>query len=219
MLDTFIKNKGITKTIIHDKNKNYYNEIHWDADYDGENANLSLNIDNNGNKEYMKMKMNNDELAELLNIPSQNNMLDKRLYNDFLSDRPTNEYKIIEIPKSILPKDSYNKNKKKVHFKNDMGDMDDVGNMSDINDITNQLYTHISSPTSQEELIFPLTLNEPKTRKHRVRHHKKPHTHVTYKVHRKNKGSRSSSSSSSSSPSSRKTLRKHKHRGYSRRTF
>ena len=212
MLDTFIKNKGITKTIIHNKNKNYYNEIHWDADYDGENANLSLNIDDNGNKEYMKMKMNNDELAELLNIPSQNNMLDKRLYNDFLSDRPTNEYKIIEIPKSILPKDSYNKNKKRVHFQNDMGDMSNMGDMS------KQLYTHISSPTSQEELIFPLILNEPKTRKHRLGRHKKPPTHVTYKVHKKNRGSRSSSSSSSS-PSSRKTLRKHKHRGYSRRTF
>jgi len=50
MLDTFIKNKGTTKTIIHNNNKNYYNEVNWDADYDGEKANISLDIDENGKK-------------------------------------------------------------------------------------------------------------------------------------------------------------------------
>jgi len=223
MLDTFIKNKGITKTIIHNKNKNYYNEIEWNADYDGENANLSLNIDDNGVKEHLDMKMNNVELAELLNIPSEKNMLDQRLYSDFLSKRPNKEYKIIEIPKeynnipkSILykyqkPKDSCTceKNKKKVHF--------EIKNQPLLpleNEIDNNFYTHISSPSSQEELLIPLIVDDTKTRKHRK--HKKQKQHETYKVYKKNKHS----SNSLSSLSSRKTLKRRKQHGqHSRRTF
>jgi hypothetical protein len=221
MLDTFIKNKGITKTIIHNNNKNYYNEINWDADYDGEKANLSLDIDDNGTKGHMEMTMNNDELAEILNIPSENKRLEKRLYDDFLSKHSKNDHldKMIEIkqlptesiPKSILyrypkAKDSYEKNKKRVHFKThqmqspleiEMGDKD------------SNIFTHISSPTSQEEIIFPLVVSETKT--HKRRHRNKPKTHVTHKIYRKNKNS---------STSSKKTLRRPRSIGhYSRRTF
>jgi len=212
MLETFIKNKGITKTIIHNKNKNYYNEIQWDADYDGKQAKLSLDIDKDGTKEHMDIKINNDELAELLNIPSENNMLDKRLYNDFLSNRHKKEYKIIEIPKPksilsnriALSKDSYDKNKKKVHFLNE--------NENNIllpleNQINDTIYTHISSPKPQEEIIFPLVISELKTRKHR--NISKPH--VTYKIYRKNK---------SLSKLSKKTLKNRSHQGnHTRRSF
>jgi hypothetical protein len=48
MLDTYIKNRGSTKTIIHDNNQNNINQINWDADYDGQNANISLDLTNNG---------------------------------------------------------------------------------------------------------------------------------------------------------------------------
>jgi hypothetical protein len=205
MLDTFIKNKGITKTIIHKNNKNYYNEVNWDADYDGEKATLSLDIDDNGRKEHVEMKMNDDELAELLNIPSENSSLDKRLYNDFLSKRPKIENKMIAIE---MPKDSLTleKNKKKVHFELE----NELGNVGE------NMYTHISSPTSQEEILFPLIVNEAKTRKHR--RHRNPKSHVTYKIYRNPRHSLGTSSSSSSS--SRKTLKRHKRRGhYSRRTF
>jgi hypothetical protein len=220
MLDTFIKNKGITKTIIHNKNKNYYNEIEWNADYDGENANLSLNVDDNGVKEHMNMKMNNNELAELLNIPSEKNMLDQRLYSDFLSRRPNIEYKIIEIPKeynipkSILykyqkPKDSCTceKNKKKVHF--------EIKNQPFLpleNEIDDKFYTHVSSPSSEEELLIPLIVDDNKTRKHRK--HKKQKQHVTHKDYKKNR------LSSLSPISSRKTLKRAYNYGHrSRRTF
>jgi hypothetical protein len=228
MLDTFIKNKGVTKTIIHNNNKNYYNEVNWDADYDGENANLTLDIvDDNGRKDHLEVKMNNDELAELLNIPSEKNMLDKRLYNDFLSTHPKHNYKMIElndIPKSILhngipfPKDSYQKNKKKVHFKNQHEDEKSAMILlepSTENEVVdNNYYTHISSPLPQEEFLFPLVINETKTRKHK--NHKKPKTHVTHKAYKKHRVTPSTSSASSS----RKTLRRrNKHHGHSRRTF
>ena len=228
MLDTFIKNKGTTKTIIHNNNKNYYNQVDWDADYDGEKAKISLDIDENGQKGHVEMKMNNDELAELLNIPSENSMLDKRLYRDFLSKRSRSDKNIIEIeipkqyddsipiPKSILyrhprAKDSlaYEKNNKRVHCQNERS-------LPLENEMGENIYTHISSPVTQEEILIPLVINDTKTRKHR--HHRRPKTHVTYKVYRKN---RHSSSTPSSSHPSRKTLRRHhKHNNHrSRRTF
>jgi len=216
MLDTFIKNKGITKTIIHKNNKNYYNKVNWDADYDGENATLSLDIDNDGRKEHMEMKMNNDELAEILNIPSENSSLDKRLYNDFLSKRPRRENKMIAIE---MPKDSLTleKNKKRVHFELE-NELSNLGNLGNLGNVGENIYTHISSPASQEEILFPLIVNEAKTRKHR--RHRNPKSHVTHKIYRNLRHS-SLGTSSSSTSSSRKTLKRHnRHRGhYSRRTF
>ena len=35
MLDTYIKNRGSTKTIIHNNNHNKISEANWDVDYDG----------------------------------------------------------------------------------------------------------------------------------------------------------------------------------------
>ena len=226
MLFTNIKNKGTTQTINDKNNKNYYNEVNWDADYDGEKANISLDIDENGKKGHMEMKMNNDELAELLNIPSENSMLDKRLHRDFLSKRSRRDHNMIEIeipkqyhdtiPKSILyrhprAKDSLinEKNNKRVHFQNEKP-------LSLENEMAENIYTHISSPAPKEEILFPLSVNESKTRKYR--YHRRPKTHVTYKVYRKN---RNSSSSPSSSHPSKKTLRRHhKHNNHrSRRTF
>jgi hypothetical protein len=200
MLNTFIKSKGATKTIIHKNNKNYSNELNWDADYDGEKANISLNMDENGKKKHMEIKMNSDELAEIFNIPSDNTMLDKRLYNDFLSKRPKKEYKIIE-----LPKDSYEKYKKMVHFADD-NDINDVNIANDDN-----IYTHISSPEPDQEIILPLVIKDLKRRK-RNRSHKKVRSHNTFKIYRK-------TPSSNGPYLYRRTLRRNKQRGHTRRTF
>jgi hypothetical protein len=211
MLNTFIKTKGVTKTLIHNNNKNYINELNWDADYDGENANISLDIDENGTKGHLNMKMNNDELAELLNIPSENTMLDERLYNDFLSTSPNNEYKIIEIeelPKSTmnnkfhLLKDSFEKHKKKVHFVNENPMAEDA----------EDIYTHISSPEPQQEIILPLVIKDSKRRK-RNRTHKKVRSHGSYKIYKK------SPNSTGLYNISRRTLRRNRPRGNTRRTF
>ena len=226
MLSTFIKNKGISKTIIHKNNKNYYNEMNWDADYDGEKANISLDIDDNGSKGHVEMKINNDELSEILNIPTVNKTIDKRLYSDFLTRNPSIEDdKIIQIyikPKPILHDNNFNlvKHKKKVRFHdNSLHNDDEINSRNElVNTIENlikhspsqQKYTHISSPASQEEIIFPLIVANKRTRRN---HRKKPKSHVTYKVHRKHKSSPLNSSKKNSSTS------KNHHHSYSRRTF
>ena len=68
MLNTFIKNTGTTKTIIHNNNKNNVNEIKWDADYDGSEANISLKLTNNGEREKYHFSLDNNDLANILNI-------------------------------------------------------------------------------------------------------------------------------------------------------
>jgi len=175
MLDTFIKTKGISKTIVHNNNKNYYDEVNWDADYDGDKANISLHVNDNGRKQHIEMKMDNDDLTKLLIIPSENKMLDKRLYNDFLSNNPKMNNKLIEIPKD-------SKIKKKVHFNNDM--------------LNDKIYTHISSPLPEEDILFPLTI-----------HNK---THKNYKKQRKPKINMTRRVERTKSLSPKKTLKKHK---------
>jgi hypothetical protein len=82
MLNTFIKNRGSTKTIIHNNNDNNVNEIEWDADYDGDVANISLDLTNNGNVNHYNVKLDNDDLANILNVNSVKTPIHKRLEKD-----------------------------------------------------------------------------------------------------------------------------------------
>ena len=87
MLNTFIKNRGTTKTIIHNNNDNNINEIKWDADYDGDVANISMDLTNNGNVNHYNVKLDNDDLANILNINSVKMPIHKRLEKDFKKTR------------------------------------------------------------------------------------------------------------------------------------
>jgi hypothetical protein len=103
----FIKNTGKTKTSIYINEENKddkreelkKNEIEWDADYNGKVANVDLNIDNNGIKKHLQMRLNNQDLAELFNVPSIGGDLHKRIKNDFIS---TNRKSIKKKSSKIL---------------------------------------------------------------------------------------------------------------------
>lgn len=84
MLNTYIKNRGITKTIIQNGKKNQVSESKWDVDYDGDVANISIDTEANGTHQSFYTKLNNIDLARLLNVPSVDMPLHKRLENDFL---------------------------------------------------------------------------------------------------------------------------------------
>ena len=84
MLNTYIKNRGITKTIIQNGKKNQVSESKWDVDYDGDVANISIDTEANGIHQTFHTKLNNRDLVNLLNIPSVDMPLHKRLENDFL---------------------------------------------------------------------------------------------------------------------------------------
>lgn len=104
MLNTYIKNIGKTKNIIYDNKYNHINEINLDANYDGNVANLSLTTNNDGIREQFYVTLNNNDLAEILNFPSVNTPIHKRLEIDYMKPKYkmlVSEQNIDELPLKI----------------------------------------------------------------------------------------------------------------------
>ena len=85
---SYIKNYGFTKTQIQDNGHSINNEFKWQGDYDGKIANIDLDINNNGNTEFVSIKLNNNDLRHIFGIQPVETTLDKRLVNDFLQYKP-----------------------------------------------------------------------------------------------------------------------------------
>lgn len=214
MLDTYIKNRGATKTIIHNNNRNAVNEINWDADYDGNVANIAFDINDNGKAQHYDISLDNQNLADILNIPSVKGSLHKRLSTDFKKPRrcrnsslynQETQLPVVEfIPPSppsieeqyyklLRPEMMQNENQRSLSsFSPPINSFDD-----NILNVPDTFHTHFSSPKSNEELLIPLTIREKKHRPHTSRKHKK-RTHRVYKIV-KSPSTKSSKSSKSSS--------------------
>jgi hypothetical protein len=173
MLDTYIKNKGTTKTLFYDNNYNNINEINWDADYDGKVANISIDLQNNGKHKYYDVKLNNEDLANILNIPSIEMPLEKRLKKDF--NQAPNVYK--SDFEGLQPNAPYGKINPSIE---------------ELLDSIKHTPNYISSPASNEELIIPLSIENNTADKTPKRQHKKSKTHKRYKAYKKRKSSKSS---------------------------
>lgn len=87
-MSSYIQNYGFTKTLIQDNQHNLQNEIQWQGDYNGEIANINVDINNNGNREFVSMQLNNNDLRQILGIQPIEIPLETRLKNDFLSQKP-----------------------------------------------------------------------------------------------------------------------------------
>lgn len=195
MLDPYVINKGITKTIISDNNHNYVNQINWDADYDGEMANISIDTNTNGKSNHLEIKLDNEDLANILNIQSINTPIDKRLQYDFNAIQHTPQTRFIELPinnsKHTLP-------------------MIEDSNTS----IQNLIDRRISSPNTGD-MFLPIPLNIKSTNKNTHTHkkkHKRNKTHVSYKLTKKHRSGHSKTSSSTKNKRHSKTTRKNTHR-------
>jgi hypothetical protein len=82
--DIYIQNFGSTKTRIKTKNKQSEREIKWLGDYDGEEAKLQLDIINDNERKVYNIKMNNEQLSQLLGVHPVNIPLEDRIRNDLL---------------------------------------------------------------------------------------------------------------------------------------
>lgn len=82
-----IENYGVTKSYIQKNNKKSFNELKWKGKYDGNKAHIELLLNEDGNKEYMQMKLTNKELMELLNVKPIETPLDQKLLMDFMPMR------------------------------------------------------------------------------------------------------------------------------------
>lgn len=86
-MTAYIKNKGITQTYFQDSHhRKKANEIKWNAKYDGNLANIKVDVNTNGKKDKYRVQLNNEDLANILSIPAVNQPLEQRLQNDFLGD-------------------------------------------------------------------------------------------------------------------------------------
>jgi hypothetical protein len=83
MLNAYIRNNGLTQTLIKKNNRNHINQISWDADYNGDIANILVNTNENGKKDHYAFSLNNSDLEKLLNVSSVDAPLDSRLREDF----------------------------------------------------------------------------------------------------------------------------------------
>ena len=81
-----MQNFGFAKTIINKNNKKTKNEIMWNGDYNGHIANIEVNMNDNGNREIVKMKLDNNDILNMLGVQPINIPLEERLQNDFLDD-------------------------------------------------------------------------------------------------------------------------------------
>ena len=120
--NTFIKNVGITKTLINNNNETYANEMKWEGDYNGEIAKFNLDINDNGKKDYLHMELNNDDLLNILNTKSINTPIHERLKYDYLFNKQykslNKKYKSIKKKRFTKSKNNNNNNKYKYKNKN-----------------------------------------------------------------------------------------------------
>ena len=98
---TYIKTMGSAKAYVQRGMHRHANEVKWDVDYNGDNADIDLDIDYNGETTHYKAVLSNEDLANLLNIPSVNEPLENRLQNDFLVDKRV--YKLEPITRMQRP--------------------------------------------------------------------------------------------------------------------
>ena len=151
MLNTYVKNRGATQMLIRNNNTNKFNELHWDADYDGETANISLDSTINGRTNHYNIELDNEDLANLLNIPSVNIPIDKRLKMD-LRGYNQDMYRI-ELPKR-------------------------TNTIENLIESMREPSGYLSSPLPNEELLVPITLNEKSLPRKQKKTHK---TYKVYK--------------------------------------
>ena len=204
MLNTYIKNQGLSQTVIYNSNKKQkeFNEVNWNADYDGNEANISVTSNSNGHKKRYNVSLGNNDLANMLSVPSVNMPIDRRLDMDFNSPTFENDPSILKIE---LPEIE--------DLINDMTDTASVSLGPKVASLgpkvaTSKLQSYLSSPLSNEEFIVPITIDDKTIDNYTLtpgkRHKHKKH-HKTYKVYKKVKSSPSSRSKSSRPKKNKKT--------------
>jgi len=224
MLNTYIKNRGTTKTIIHNNNHNAVNQLEWDADYDGNVANISVDLINNGKVGHYDVKLDNDDLAKILNVNSVKTPIHKRLKNDFkkarfhkdpsvyniyIDDfkspalRPIAPMHINEEPESVSLNNLITKYNPTVSLDSAVSPDSVVSLEDQLLQIAAPNHSHFSSPLTDEELIIPLTIDKDSNSlgKHKTHRVYKHHINSSAKGLKKSKSKRKSKS---------KTRRKHR---------
>jgi hypothetical protein len=168
-----IQNKGMSQTISYVNGKQHVDQIKWDAEFDGKNADVSFDLMKDGKTGHFNVQLDKVALAKMLNVKTVNKPIEKRLLSTFSSTfgksgaksrgkRIPLEQMIIEFdepPYSLLKKVEQNQLLlgppfPKVSAKQEPNSRElEVPNQ--LSELLEQL-THISSPFANENIIVPL---------------------------------------------------------------
>jgi hypothetical protein len=193
-------NKGSLQGFSQINNNKRFNEFDWDSDYNGNIANIAINCNNNGKKQNYGIRLNNNDLANLLNIPSVDIPIHKRIEMDF--NRPQMVIPEPKIYQLVLPESTESSEETQTPIQSE--------SIENVLENMNEPESYLPSPMSNEELIVPISIDDD-VKKYTMtphRRHKYKKTHKTYRVYKKPKSktpksSRTSSSKSKSYKSSR----------------
>lgn len=120
-MKTYFHNSGFNETTINDNGRKNHNLIEWDGDYDGKHANIKLKIKENDKKETMILKLDNNDIIQLLGVQATEMPLERRLMADFLNDDPIYEPIMLEgvlKPRRTIQHKSHKRHKRhRIHNK------------------------------------------------------------------------------------------------------
>ena len=93
-MQPLIQNYGSTKTFVQTNGEKHMNNIDWKLKYDGNNVRGKVNVQNDKDSKHYKINMDNNDLAQLLNMPKYKKPIHKRLEDDlyFLHDDHDDDY-------------------------------------------------------------------------------------------------------------------------------
>jgi len=169
MKSNFAISSGSAQSVTINNGKAKTNGLKWDANYNGDVANVDLNLNENGIEQHYKVEMTNEELEKIANMfatRSSDEIIDKRLLADF-NEKNMGPQMILEINDI----NSYRQPRRpRLEIQNPVS--------------SSNYLTHISSPTSFEDLIIPFE----KPTNYRRRNI--PKTYRVIKVTKKNNSSR-----------------------------
>lgn len=122
----FMKNNGFSKTIVVNNEKTNVQNIDWNTHFDGDIANINLNVQDNDKIKHYDIQLTNDEIKHIFNQPSHHDSIHNRLLNDFntihlqpkIKDKHKHKHKHIKKVRFDLPstcnKHKYTIKKKKL---------------------------------------------------------------------------------------------------------
>lgn len=97
-------NIGSTNTIVKKNDTVTNSSIDWSGNYNGKVADIHVSVNDNGRKEEMNIKLDNNDLTKLLGIPSINKQLDQRLMDDFYGSQS----QVYEPQSQVYENQNYN---------------------------------------------------------------------------------------------------------------